>query len=80
MHLRLEILSGIAISPIVIGPDGAPLQGGRVMDPGGVGGYLPPPTGEVVSQWDPNWIPLGFQWEGLPLTLIRLAGCIVKSS
>ena len=38
MHLRLEILIGIAISPIVIGPNGTPLQRGRVMDLGGYGG------------------------------------------
>ena len=37
MHLRLEILTGIAISPIVIGPNGAPLQRGRVGSGGGRG-------------------------------------------
>ena len=35
MHLRLKILTEIAISPIVIGPNGAPLQGGRVRVVGG---------------------------------------------
>ena len=53
MHLRLEILIGIAISPIVIGPNGAPLQRGRVEAGGGGGG--------------PH-----------PLSLIRLARCIVQ--
>ena len=28
MHLRLKILTEIAISPILIGANGAPLQGG----------------------------------------------------
>ena len=28
MHLRLKLLTEIAISPILIGADGAPLQGG----------------------------------------------------
>ena len=59
MHLRLKILTEIASSPILIGANGTPLQGGR------------------VRGWGGSPLPGSCLTNANPLTLIRLAGCLV---